>query len=248
MIRPLSVLGFGYVDASASGAGELPKLDLSLLERTLRRGLSDTTRMFMHSARLAIADAAVDPRELHVIFASAFGEIATADALLLEAYSANASSPARFRNSVHNTTTGLFSISTKNQLPSTAIAAGWDTVAMALCEASAQLAADAERVLLVFAEERVPLSLSAAHPYGPLGVALVLAREGVGPSRGHISNLSRQSARPESESVSFIESDQHPLAPALLLALRLAGRHAGTVVVGEGPLPWSVELAIEVAA
>ena len=209
MKQPLTVLGFGavapYTLADAPGgslgtsatlplrSGELPKLDLALLERTLRRGLSEVTRLFMHAAKLALDDAGRAPEHMHVIFASAFGEIATAEALLAEAYEQDGSSPARFRNSVHNTAAGLLSISTKNHLACTAVAAGWETVPMALIEAAAQLASQAETVLLVFAEERVPNALSAEHRHGPLAAAFVLAREaapGVR-ARGSLINLRR---------------------------------------------------------
>lgn len=222
MITPLSVLGAGYV----ADAADAPKLDLSLLERTLRRGLSDTTRLFMHSARLALAEAAVAADAVHVLFASAFGEIATAEALLLEAYDANGSSPARFRNSVHNTTTGLFSISTKNRLSSTAIAAGWDTVAMALCEASAQLESGVEHVLLVFAEEPVPAAISTEHGHGPLGAAFVLARDHAPSRKARIVRLAPCTAQP----LAPFELSSHPLAPALELARAIEQRRSGELL------------------
>jgi hypothetical protein len=222
MIAPLSVLGSGYVANAPDG----PKLDLSLLERTLRRGLSDTTRLFMHCAKLALDDAAIAPDRVHVLFASAFGEIATAEALLLEAYDANGSSPARFRNSVHNTTTGLLSISTKNRLPSSAIAAGWDTAAMALCEASAQLESGAEHVLLVFAEEPVPAAISTEHTYGALGAAFVLARDGAARSKARITRLAASSCTP----LAPFEPCHHPLAPALELARAIEQRRAGELL------------------
>jgi hypothetical protein len=245
MMRPLAILGVGHVSMPDLAPAAPLKLDLGLLERTLRRGLSDTTRLFMHTAKIALAEAAVAPERVHVIFASAFGEIATAEALLLEAHEQNGSSPARFRNSVHNTTTGLFSISTKNYLPSTAIAAGWSTVAMALCEASAQLACGAERVLLVFAEERVPLALSADHSHGALGAAFVLARAGESPARATIRNM-RLAAPGASERA--LDERSHPLAPALELAHAVERAELRTLVVGEGPPPLCIDIQPEVAA
>lgn len=239
MIAPLAVYGVGQV-ASVTPSGEATKLDLTVLERTLRRGLSDTTRLFMHAAHLALSTAGVGPERLHVIFASAFGEIATAEALLREAFDANGSSPARFRNSVHNTTTGLFSISNKNQLPSTAIAAGWDTVAMALYEASAQLAAEADRVLLVFAEESVPVVLSDEHSYRGLAAAFVLGPVSGGP-RAQLANLRRE-PRP----LAAVAHDPHPIGPAIALAHAIEAAQARTIVVGEGPEPYCVDVQIEV--
>ena len=281
MKQPLTVLGFGAVTpytrpnappgpADALGAtlpgcdahGELPKLDLVLLERTLRRGLSEVTRLFMHAAKLALDDAGREPVPMHVIFASAFGEIATAEALLAEAYDQDGSSPARFRNSVHNTAPGLLSISTHNHLSCTAVAAGWDTVPMALFEAAGQLASQAETVLLVFAEERVPLALSAQHPHGPLGAAFVLTRAAAPGARvrGSLRNLRR---KPRSElDVSRLPSDArydpHPLASVLALveALSVCGAQAEpartsspapgtrtrTLALSDGTDPWCIDV------
>jgi hypothetical protein len=208
----MKVLGAGYVTS-------VEQLDLALLERTLRRGLSELTKLFMHAAKLALDAAGTDARTLPVIFGSAFGELSTAEALLAEAYERDASSPARFRNSVHNTAPGLLSISLKSSAPSTAIAAGWDTVAMGMLEARAQLA-EVESVLLVFAEERVPHTFSDQHMHGQLGVAFVLAREGQGASLGE---LRRQP----------LEQGEHPLAGALALARLIEQNQSGTVAVGE---------------
>ncbi|MEY4513481.1 MAG: hypothetical protein RLZZ450_5603 [Pseudomonadota bacterium] len=269
MKQPLTVLGFGAVapytradapggcfDASAAlplsptnAAGELPKLDLALLERTLRRGLSEVTRLFMHAAKLALDDAGREPEHMHVIFASAFGEIGTAEALLSEAYEQDGSSPARFRNSVHNTAAGLLSISTKNHLSCTAVAAGWETVPMALLEAAGQLASQADTVLLVFAEERVPNALSAEHHHGPLAAAFVLARDAAPGvvARGSLGNVRR---RPRSELTagSLAESDddnldQHPLAAVRSLVRALAPTtNRTTVALSDGENPWCVDV------
>jgi hypothetical protein len=237
MIEPMHILGVGSVGALPVGE-PLPKLDLTLLERTLRRGLSDVTRLFMHAAQCALVDACVDAGQVQVIFASAYGEIATAEALLAEAHDADASSPARFRHSVHNTATGLLSISAKNRLPCTAVAAGGDTVAMGLLEAAAQLATGAERMLLVFAEERVPPAISLEHPHDPLAVAFVLARAGGLETRGTLSNLRR--AAPVSSLPVPIPA--HPIGPAVGLVQALSQHRSGTLVVGDGENPWCIDV------
>lgn len=235
MTFPLSIHGFGYVATREQvRASEPEKLDLGLLERSLRRGLSDVTRLFMHAAKLALEDAGSEPGELQVIFASAFGEIATAEALLMEAYDQNGSSPARFRHSVHNTAAGLFSISTKNHLPCTAVAAGWDTTAMALIEARAQLALESERVLLVFAEESVPRAFSDEHDHGRLAAAFVLGR-GATARHGALTNMRRAPVEPHDGS--FV----HPLAPALDLAHAIERRMPRTLRLSEGREPWTID-------
>lgn len=228
----MKVLGSGYVTSGDA-------LELALLERSLRRGLSEVTKLFMHAAKRALDAAGLHPSSraenasmdasMPVVFASAFGEIAVAEALLAEAFERDASSPARFRNSVHNTAPGLLSISLRNTAPATAIAAGWDTVAMGLLEAEAQLS-EAERVLLVFAEERVPHAISDEHPHAQLGAGFVLARSGRGASLTHL----RRQALPSEHG--------HPLAGALALARMIEQRRAGTLALSDGELPWCIDV------
>lgn len=245
MIEDLHVRGFATLlpfetlaDFPEGAPRPLPKPDLGLLSPSLRRGLSDVTRMFMHTSQAALQHAGLPADRVHVVFASAFGEIAAAEQLIGQAYEQDASSPARFRNSVHNTAAGLLSISTQNVLPGTAIAAGWDTVAMGLLEASSLLSAGAEHVLLVFAEERVPEALSSEHQHGALSAALVLslARQG---SRGVIRNLRRSAAVQEP---SPFRGQNHPLGPCVPLCAALAEERRTTLVVGDGQAAWCVDV------
>lgn len=236
-------------DPLAAGADvESPKLDLGLLDRTLRRGLSETTRLFIHTAQRALQDAGAAASQVHVVFASAFGEIGTAELMLRQAFEENAASPARFRQSVHNTAPGLLSISTGNRLPSTAIAAGWNTVAMGLCEASAQLGDGAERVLLVFAEEPVPLALRDEPAYAPLAAAFVLCRRPAPKWRGALENLRRRPAGDAYASPANPLAGDNPLGAALLLVQALEGQGRSTVSLGDGDSPWCIDVdAREVA-
>jgi hypothetical protein len=247
----LYVEGFGAITRHPTLADfplgprvEMPKPDLSLLERTLRRGLSDVTRLFMHASQCALVDAGVEAHQVHIVFGSAFGELATAEALMDQAYTQDSASPARFRHSVHNSAPGLLSISVHNQLPSTAIAAGWNTVAMGLFEASAQLRGGARRVLLVFAEEPVPPALSPDHDFGPAAVALVLSQSlSAKPPRASLSQIARARGNTASLRDPFA-GENHPLGPAILIAQALAAGRSETIQVGEGPSPWCVELRV----
>jgi hypothetical protein len=246
MMAPLHVSGFACFCApgadGAPGAREPEKLDLSLLTPTLRRGLSDPTRLFLHVARGALEHARLPAAQMHVVFASAFGEIVAAEKLMAQAFSENGSSPARFRHSVHNTAAGLFSISTHNRLPATAIAAGWDTPAMGLLEASALLAqGGAEHVLLVFAEEPVPEALSAEHGYPALAAGFVLEPAASARAHGRIEHL-RRAPRPPTGPELPASLLNHPLAPCVALCRALSARGRVTLAVGEGPEPWCVDV------
>jgi hypothetical protein len=249
MMQTLYVQGYGHIapharlaDFPAGAEIELPKPDLGLLARTLRRGLSDVTRLFMHAAQQALASAQLNARDVHVVFASAFGEISTAEALLQQAYDEDAASPLRFRHSVHNSAPGLLSISAQNFRPATALAAGWNTVAMALCEVSALLCSGVDRVLLVFADERVPKALSAEHSHGSLAAAFVLTRAPETPL-GRIHHARRVTATRELDALSDpFAGANHPIGPALLLAHALEERACRTIRVGDGPEPWCVDV------
>lgn len=249
MTNRMHVAGFSVLvptassDPLAAGADVAsPKPDLGLLDRTLRRGLSEATRLFVHTAQRALQDAGAAASQVHVVFASAFGEIGTAELMLRQAFEENAASPARFRQSVHNTAPGLMSISTSNCLPSTAIAAGWNTVAMGLCEANAQLADGAERVLLVFAEEQVPLALSDEHAYAALGAAFVLCRHPPPKWRGAFENLRRRPPGEAHASQVNLLTRNNPLGAALLLVEALDGQGRSTVSIGDGDSPWCIDV------
>jgi hypothetical protein len=226
-------------DVFSAPRTEQARPDLSLLERSLRRGLSDVTRFFTHAAKLAIDDAKLDAQDIPTIFASAFGEIGVAHALLAHAVDEDGSSPARFRNSVHNTAPGLLSISAGNRQPASALSAGFATTAMGLLEASMQLARDCERLLLVFAEEPVPVALSAAHRHGPLAVAFVLARETSAQTRARFFDLRNN---PGAAADNTYGPERHPLWPALLLARAITLPQPSQVRVGADDAPYTVEV------
>jgi hypothetical protein len=250
MMAPLYVSGFDCLSASGAGepagSGEPAKLDLSLLTPALRRGLSDPTRLFMHVARRALEQAQLPPTQMHVVFASAFGEIVAAEKLMAQAFTENSSSPARFRHSVHNTAAGLFSISTQSRLPATAIAAGWDTPAMGLLEAGALLShGGAAHVLLVFVEEPVPDALSAEHGYPALATAFVLSPAPTPQAHGRIEHLRREPRAPSEPAETGVN---HPLAACVALCRALEARGHVTLAVGEGPEPWCVDVDTRAAA
>ena len=95
-------------------------------------------------------------QQIPSVFASRRGEVDRMARLLQDICAGDDASPMVFSLSVHNTTSGLFSIQSGNQSSSTAIAAGHDTVTAALIEACSRLACGQERVLLVISENQMP--------------------------------------------------------------------------------------------
>jgi len=132
-------------------------------------------------AHQATATAGFDPATVRIVYASAYGEVSTALALLKMRHEGDGRlSPARFHTSVHNTPTGLLSIAHGNKTLSTAIAAGARTVAMGLLEAAALFQDSPGPLVVVFADEPVPLAFAPDLDFPPLAVALALTDDASG--------------------------------------------------------------------
>lgn len=143
------------------------------------RGTSLMTRASVEVATQALRESGVEPAHVAIVFGSHHGEVQIAvDQMQMMREHDGLLSPARFKNSVHNTGAGLFSLATDNRGFATAIAAGFDTVAMTLLEASLLLAVgEAEAAVVALAEEPVPAPFDSFAPHGALGVGLVIARD-----------------------------------------------------------------------
>lgn len=77
-------------------------------------------------------------QNLPLVFASQHGDLAKTVTLIKDAALGEDLSPTQFALSVHNATTGLFSIATNNTAPTTTISAGNNTFIEGLVEASMQ--------------------------------------------------------------------------------------------------------------
>jgi len=128
--------------------------------------------------RVALDSAGTEP--LPTIFASRHGEVHRSVELLSVLTSSEPTSPMSFSLSVHNAAAGFFSLGRADSSASSSVAAGRDSVPMALLEAAAQLAEGRPRVLVVAYDERIP---SAFRPYldeADFGgaLAMLLERDG----------------------------------------------------------------------
>lgn len=144
----------------------------------LLRGTSDLTRMSVNVGLQALRAAGVGRSAIPIVFGSAWGEIHIAlqqlDMMLTDDGHV---SPVVFKNSVHNTATGVLSIASENESMSTAIAAGRLTTAYALLEAQMQLEEGHEHVLVIVGDESLPVSLRHTSSAPSLAVACVLTRQ-----------------------------------------------------------------------
>jgi hypothetical protein len=192
----LEVLGVGvwtpvYPSLQAFLSGQAvsspARPETQLLSARMRGRASPLTLMFANVVEQASAAAGIDRGALPTIFASAYGEMATTLSLLDMLHAEDGRlSPAKFQASVHNTAAGQISIADRNRSFSTSLAAGHDTLAMALIEAWAWLARSPGHVLVACADEAAPRVLAADRSFAPLAAAWVLS---------NVSNLATGVAR-----------------------------------------------------
>lgn len=118
-----------------------------------RRRSSRLTRMALATALQVAEDASFD----YSIFCSQHGEIVRTRDILSSINSGTEISPTAFSQSVHNTSSGLFTILQASNAPSMSMASGANSFAHGWLEAQAYLAGNpAHRVLLVDFDEVLP--------------------------------------------------------------------------------------------
>lgn len=158
-ISDIAFWQFGKSSAE-SPTSALPALDakgwpkLEWVPPMQRRRLSPFMKMALHCAH-EVTNNLDTP--LQSVFASRHGDLTKTSRLLTDLARKEALSPTEFSLSVHNAVSGLFSILSKNEQPSTTIAAGENTFIMGLIEASVRSAAHNEPVLFVLVDQAMPV-------------------------------------------------------------------------------------------
>jgi hypothetical protein len=118
-----------------------------------RRRTSRLTRMALATALQVAADESFD----YTIFCSQHGEIVRTWDILSSIHAGTEISPTAFSQSVHNTSSGLYTILESSTAPSMSMGSGANTFAHGWLEAQAYLAANpTHRVLLVDFDEVLP--------------------------------------------------------------------------------------------
>jgi len=132
------------------GAGAAP--ELKFVEPMLRRRLGPLGRMLLQVAHECAGSLA----SMRVVLASQHGELSYTVAMLRALAADEPVSPATFSLSVHNAPAGLFSIVRGDRSPSTAVAAGEETLAQGLVEATAELDESDQPVLFLYGDAPLP--------------------------------------------------------------------------------------------
>lgn len=170
--RPILAGRAPYVDSG------MPRLSPALLSGELRRRAGDHIRIAIQVATEAVAHAGVDAANLPSIFATSESDGQVTHAICEAVVQPQpAVSPTRFHNSVTNASAGYWSMAVNCLRPSTSVAGFDASFAVGLLEACVQTLTDAEEVLLVAHDTRLPDPLDGARPMlASFGAALVLAR------------------------------------------------------------------------
>jgi hypothetical protein len=179
--------------------------DLHRVEPLQRRRLSPLGRALVHVATRALGERGPTP----TVFASRHGDPSRVMPVLTDLVEGQEASPTQFSMNVHNGPAGIWSIATGDRSPSTSLAAGPETLGLALIEGYAQVQAQGDPVLVVYADGPLP-PLLAPFEEAPMplhGIAFLLGEPAVAHLRAH----RRPEATPGAEAPAQ--------TPALLAAL-----------------------------
>lgn len=204
-----------------------------LLAPNERRRAPESVAVALDVAMAACLDAGRDPARLPSVFASTHGDLAITDYMAATlAQDPAAVSPTRFHNSVHNAAAGYWTIGNACTAATTAVSAFHASFAQGLVEALAQLAAGADAVLLAaYDTTAVGPAASIWASTGLLGGALVLAREGAGPT---LHAALEDGVAPTGDGPLARHGAGNAMAPMLPMFDALA-RGAGEAVLNAGP-------------
>lgn len=212
----------------------------------LLRGTSILTRMSVDVAGQALLGSGLDPSEVGAVFCSSFGEIRIAmEQLDMLRSKDGLISPVAFKNSVHNTAAGVFSIAHKNHNPSAALAAGPCGVAYALLEAELLLDDGLPGVVVVIGDESKPPPLDQVKTVS-FAAAFALSRT---PANA-LAKLSpvmqhQQGSGLALQSEVARELAPHPAAPAADLLHTIATNSVATLGLGhESAEHWTVDVDV----
>jgi len=242
-IQGIGLLGPGF-DSWPAGTRVLQSEAAYRPERTVlpqaqmlpaaeRRRAGRVIRLALAVGQEAVSAADADAHTLVTVFSSSGGDGDNCNQICATLASADRQlSPTRFHNSVHNAASGYWGIAYGCQSPSTALCAHDASFGAGLLEALAQLAAGAERVLLLAYDLDYPPPLHAKRPItDAFGVGLVLAAPTAAAApRLHLSLSAAPAQRLPDAQLEALRT-QVPAARCLPLLQLLARRQPGRVLI-----------------
>ena len=153
--------------------------DITFLPINLRKRLSLESKIGLWLANHTLCQRSYARDALLSVFASRYGEYRRTYSILYGLSKGEAPTPAAFSSSVHNTTSGLWSIAAKSMAPSTTVSAGDATLQMGLFEAADTARESRGPVLFVYSDVPLPERYGSQDRIGaPTGFAAVLYADG----------------------------------------------------------------------
>lgn len=223
-----------------AGGPDAEKPQISWLAARQRRGLTSLARAIIHASGEALGLPGDPERhelgDTPIIMGSPYGELEVALELMAMGRGQESSSPIRFRNSVHNATTGLMTISAQSRAPAMSLAAGDDTFAMLLLEAAGQVhAPEASPVLLIMAHFQPGAEFASPTTTSPGAIALLLApiHENGANNAGCIGGLDLHLEGLEISTSSALKlAPRDPMAAAWELSRSIQAAKSGSISPG----------------
>lgn len=162
----------------ARGRDEAATPDVSFLPLTQRKRLSLLSKTGLFLADRTVSQSPHPRAAMASVFATRYGECQRTYSILEGIARETAPTPAAFSSSVHNTTSGLWSIAAQSHLPSTTVTAGDATLHAGLLEASGMCAESGNAVLFVYADVPLPQRYGSEDKAGaPTGFAAIIESE-----------------------------------------------------------------------
>lgn len=186
---------FAKGERESEKSNQEPKVDH--LPPLFRRRLSHLSKLSLKAAH----DCLEGKQNVKAVFVSRYGEINTTESLLTQLAQKEALSPTQFSLSVHNTASGLYTISEKVKEASTAVSGGENSFEVGILSGLGMLL-NADEALVVYGEEllseRYQSLVKECPP--PHAVALLLSKEETGVETYEVKVEWKEKNRDEVES------------------------------------------------
>ncbi|MDH3336260.1 MAG: beta-ketoacyl synthase chain length factor [Gammaproteobacteria bacterium] len=171
--------GFCAVLAGSAGT-QSAALTPELIPPKERRRAPLAVKMAVEVMDQACRMAAVEPSEVATVFASGMGDMQITDYMCRTlATSPRMISPTKFHNSVHNASTGYWSIATHSHSPANAISGYSHSAAVAILEGAVQAVEEEVPVLVAVLEMAAPAPFKSVYDSDhPFSAALLLTPAG----------------------------------------------------------------------
>ena len=163
-----------------AGVPEGGKLSPELIPARERRRAPLAVKMAVEVMDQACRMAAVEAADVATVFASGMSDMQITDYMCRTlASDPRLVSPTKFHNSVHNASTGYWSIATHSHSPANAVCGYANSVAVAVLEGAVQAVEEARPVLVAVEELAAPGPFNSIYTsQQPLAAALLLAPPG----------------------------------------------------------------------